>query len=143
MLYEVITLSLAALLVAAVIWWLRATPPSLPASGAEGTILSHAIPLQPFSLTDQDGKPFTLERTVKAGMPDSFQSSYRGRVLDVAFYPVPDEAGTVAKVAVYVKDVTERIQAEQALEQRAAQYRRIVETVNEGILGLDARNNFV
>jgi len=79
-----------------------------------------------------------LERTVKAGMPDSFQSSYRGRVLDVAFYPVPDEAGTVAKVAVYVKDVTERIQAEQALEQRAAQYRRIVETVNEGILGLDA-----
>ncbi|MEF2229807.1 MAG: PAS domain S-box protein [Pseudodesulfovibrio sp.] len=82
--------------------------------------------------------PDALERTVTAGMPTSFQAACRGRVLDAALYPVPDEQGVVAKVALYVKDVTERIQAEQALEQRAAQYRRIVETVNEGIMGLDA-----
>ena len=79
-----------------------------------------------------------LERTVSAAVPSTFQASFKGRVLDAALYPVPDEQGVTGKVAVYVKDVTERIQADQALEQRAAQYRRIVETVNEGILGLDA-----
>ncbi|MDD3311070.1 PAS domain S-box protein [Pseudodesulfovibrio sp.] len=75
---------------------------------------------------------------VSSGGASSLQASFRGRELDAAMYPVTDEAGRISKVAAYVRDVTARIQAEQALEQRAVQYRRIVETVNEGIMGLDA-----
>ena len=79
-----------------------------------------------------------LGRTVDTGRNTVIQSVLDGRILDTAIYPVPDETGNVARVAVYAKDVTERIQAEQALKKSEAQYRRIVETVNEGIIGLDA-----
>jgi len=79
-----------------------------------------------------------FDRVISHGVSATLQASLRGRELDAALYPVTDEAGRITKVAAYVRDVTDRIQAEQALEQRAVQYRRIVETVNEGIMGLDA-----
>ncbi len=79
-----------------------------------------------------------LGRTVDTGRATSIQNVHNGRVIDTVIYPVPDETGHIAKVAAYARDVTERIQADQALKQSEAQYRRIVETVNEGIIGLDA-----
>ena len=79
-----------------------------------------------------------LGRTVDTGRATSIQNVHKGRVIDTVIYPVPDETGHIAKVAAYARDVTERIQADQALKQSEAQYRRIVETVNEGIVGLDA-----
>ena len=80
----------------------------------------------------------TLRRTVDTGRITSIQSVQDGRVFDTVIYPVADETGYIERVAAYAKDVTERIQAEEALKKSEAQYRRIVETVNEGIIGLDA-----
>ncbi len=79
-----------------------------------------------------------LHRTVETGSPTSLQEVQNGRIFETSVYPVPDEFGKIGKVAVYARDVTERIQAVQAIKQSESQYRRIVETVNEGIMGLDA-----
>ncbi|WP_419785812.1 PAS domain S-box protein [Pseudodesulfovibrio sp.] len=105
----------------------------LRSGAAEGeAMLAHL----PGRIGDEWEKAFS--QVIDKGVPTSLRATLRGRMLDAALYPVPDEAGQITKVAAYLKDVTESIQAEQALEQRAVQYRRIVETVNEGIMGLDA-----
>jgi len=40
----------------------RLRPPALPIALKGGTLLPQPKPLRPFQLTDQDGKPFTLDR---------------------------------------------------------------------------------
>ncbi|MDC0336099.1 PAS domain S-box protein [Pseudodesulfovibrio sp.] len=49
-----------------------------------------------------------------------------------------DEKGTIVGAWGIVRDISKTIQAEEALRQSEQQYRRIVETANEGIVGLDA-----
>src|SRR5207245_1417877 len=49
--------------------------------------------------------------------------------------------GQVVGTVVTFRDVTERKRAEEALRQSEEQYRRIVETANEGIIIVDADDN--
>ena len=53
------------------------------------------------------------------------------------FWAVKNESPGAQGVWVTVKDVSKAMQAEAALRKSESQYRRIVETANEGIIGLD------
>lgn len=57
-----LALLLGVLLVAAFAWWFSHSGKSLPSLGVEAAILPHPVELKPFSLTDGDGKAFSLER---------------------------------------------------------------------------------
>ncbi|MCJ2166279.1 MULTISPECIES: PAS domain S-box protein [unclassified Pseudodesulfovibrio] len=65
------------------------------------------------------------------------QVVWSGRILNGIVYPVCDQS-EVSTIAVYGRDVTEARFAEEARKKTQEQYRLIVETANEGILGLDA-----
>lgn len=54
------------------------------------------------------------------------------------FWAVKDEGLGAQGIWVMVKDVSKAMHAEEALRKSESQYRRIVETANEGIIGLDA-----
>ncbi|WP_319582556.1 PAS domain S-box protein [uncultured Pseudodesulfovibrio sp.] len=79
----------------------------------------------------------TFERVVETRAPLTEQVVWSGRILDGVIYPVED-GGEVTAIAVYGRDVTEARFAEEARKKTREQYRLIVETANEGILGLDA-----
>lgn len=77
-------------------------------------------------------------RTVTATRrPMSEQLVWSGTILDGTIYPVMD-GDEPSAIAVYGRDVTEERFAEEARKKTQEQYRLIVETANEGILGLDA-----
>ena len=61
-----------------------------------------------------------------------------GRIIDSVVYPILGESGEATSMAVYSKDVTDTVLAEEARKHSEEQYRLIVETASEGILGLDA-----
>ncbi|XXJ18113.1 PAS domain S-box protein [Desulfovibrio caledoniensis] len=76
-------------------------------------------------------------RVAEARAPMTEQVVWSGRILDGVIYPVVDGDEATA-IAVYGRDVTEARFAEEARKKTQEQYRLIVETANEGILGLDA-----
>ena len=60
-----------------------------------------------------------------------------GRIYDARFVPARDAAGRVTGATGVALDVTARVRAEQAREETEEQFRRIVESSNEGIWTMD------
>jgi len=79
-----------------------------------------------------------FQEAIDSKAPVRLRDVRGGRILDSVYYPIFGESGEVSTMAVYAKDVTDTIFAEEARKQSEEQYRRIVETANEGIMGLDA-----
>jgi PAS domain S-box-containing protein len=63
---------------------------------------------------------------------------WAGRLMEANIYPIVGEGGSVSALASYMRDVTDVRMAERERRKTQEQYRLIVETANEGILGLDA-----
>jgi len=69
----------------------------------------------------------------------------RGHLVPVAvrFWAASEDLDRPAGAWIMVKDISQSLKAEEALRRSESQYRRIVETANEGIIGLDASRNIV
>ncbi len=65
-----------------------------------------------------------LVEVFRSGKPDRFIDKRLGRWIDNTVYPVRDEKGEVTSVAVLGIDVTERLKAEQALQEKATELMR-------------------
>ena len=79
-----------------------------------------------------------IDEVFRTGDPVSFEDERDGRYSENSIYPVFDAHGGVERVAVFSRDVTDRKQAEESLRRSEEQYRRIVNTAQEGIWIVDA-----
>jgi PAS domain S-box-containing protein len=72
-----------------------------------------------------------------------FEATKDGACLEIRLYPMPDEAGEVEKIAIYVHDVARRTAMEEALRQAEAMYRNIWENATEGIFQISLEGRFL
>ena len=56
------------------------------------------------------------EEVLRSGKPLHFEDERDGRILDNSLYPIFDEKGDVAAIAVYARDITDRKRAEEERE---------------------------
>ncbi len=56
-----------------------------------------------------------IDRVFRLGAPVRFEDRHEGRVFDHSFYPVFDAQGKVVRIAVFVRDVTQRKEAEERI----------------------------
>ncbi len=66
-----------------------------------------------------------VEKVFTSGLPYFGTDHREDKWHDVAIYPVLDSSGTIHKVAVYAKDITDRVKKEQALRERELIFRSL------------------
>jgi PAS domain S-box-containing protein len=79
-----------------------------------------------------EGRRRAFAEVLETGAPVSMRDQRAGMHFEVRLYPVFDQAGEVRRVAVYAKDISESVRAEQAgqrLRERVEGYRRNLEAI--------------
>jgi PAS domain S-box-containing protein len=72
-----------------------------------------------------------------------FEGKLRGKIFENSLYPVLREGPEVRKIAVYVRDITERKRLEEILRQTEEKYRNIYENAMEGIFQISPEGRFI
>jgi len=62
-----------------------------------------------------------FDEVIRSGTPVQFEDERGGIIFDHTFYPVPDNTGTVTRIAVFSRDITARKKAEEALREKNAE----------------------
>ena len=73
------------------------------------------------------------EEVTRSGRPVRFQDERAGRIYDTNIYPVFDAEKEVRALALYARDITETIQAAEALQKSEEVYRTLFESANDAI----------
>jgi PAS domain S-box-containing protein len=86
-------------------------------------------------------KRYRVEIT-KNKKPVRFQDERIGRTYDNSLYPVFDPNGEVNAIAIYAKDITEKVKAEEALQKSEERLRIITENALEWIWEVDIEGKY-
>ncbi len=105
-----------------------------------------------FELVHPDDQPVAANETYALQRGEQVINQYRIirkdkaiRWIEKKVIPSLDETGRLFRIDGVIRDVTERVEAEEKLKHSEMQYRRIVETAQEGIWTIDehSKTNFV
>jgi len=83
-----------------------------------------------------------ISSVLETGEPVSFEDLRAGRRMLLNVYPVKDPDGSVERIALFARDVTEQREAEAALVRSEQRFRDVSEAVGEFIWETDARGAF-
>ncbi len=64
-----------------------------------------------------------------------------GFVIEYNIYPIPDERGNISHIAVYGRDITEKIESDRRLLESEAKYRQLVQNAKSIIIRFDRDGN--
>jgi two-component system, cell cycle sensor histidine kinase and response regulator CckA len=79
----------------------------------------------------------TVAAVVRSGQPIRFEDERNGRVIDSTFYPLFDAHGSVTRIAAFGRDITERLQAEEALADERRLLRTVIDNLPDAIYAKD------
>lgn len=84
-----------------------------------------------------------LDQAIKTGDVIQFYDERDGRTYDNNLYPVKNERGVVTRIAIYGRDVTEKLESEKQLARSELKYRELVQNANSIILRFDKNGRVV
>ena len=68
---------------------------------------------------------------IKSGEPVHFTDEQTGRILENSFYPIFNDLGDVTRIAIYGRDVTEKLEADRKIAESEEKFRRFAENAQD------------
>jgi len=84
-----------------------------------------------------------VRTAVKTRKPVRFEGKLGEKVFENSLYPVLDDGKGVERIAIYIRDITEKKRLQAILRQTEEKYRNIYENAMEGIFQIDADGRFI
>jgi PAS domain S-box-containing protein len=82
-----------------------------------------------------------VDEVVRTGKMIRFEDSRSGHYLFNSIYPIKDENGNVASLVIFVEDITDRKQAENALKESEEKYRQLFSNMRSGVAIYESVDN--
>ena len=74
-----------------------------------------------------------VDKVIDSGNPCIFHDKREGSWFEHSLYPIPDESGQIARVAIFTRDITEQRRMSEALRASEEQYRQLAEAAHDMI----------
>ncbi len=84
-----------------------------------------------------------VRMAVKTRKPVRFEGKLEEKVFENSVYPVLEDGKEVERIAIYVRDITEKKRLQAVLRQTEEKYRNIYENAMEGIFQIDSDGRFI
>jgi PAS domain S-box-containing protein len=84
-----------------------------------------------------------VRTAVKTRKPVRFEGKLGEKVFENSLYPVLNDGKGVERIAIYIRDITEKKRLQATLHQTEEKYRNIYENAMEGIFQIDANGRFI
>jgi PAS domain S-box-containing protein len=81
------------------------------------------------------------KQVVRTGRPSRYIDERNGRILEINLFPVFGDGGEVSRIAVFVRDITEKVQSERRIAENEEKYRHLAEAINDVIYTIDTEGN--
>ena len=86
------------------------------------------------------GRRARAEEVIREGKPLRFEDERQGRWFGNSVYPVFDAEGKVTRLAIYARDITERKQADEAVQRSKEFIETVMNSITDSICIIDIRN---
>ncbi len=106
--------------------------------GVATLVGKHVYDLLPKEIAEARQIPF--DEVIKSAKPVIYVDSREGVWFENSLYPILDESGKVASVAIYARDITEQRRVTEALRASEEQYRKLTEASHDMIFIIDRQD---
>ena len=83
-----------------------------------------------------------LDKARETGRPVRFLDRREKRLFDSNYFPVRDTEGKVTRIAIFAREITAQVRAEEALRESEEKYRTILESIEEGYYEVNIAGDF-
>ncbi len=84
-----------------------------------------------------------IMRVARTQKPVRFEGRLDEKIFENSLYPVLNDGKEVERIAIYVRDITEKKRLQAVLRQTEEKYRNIYENAMEGIFQIDSKGRFI
>ncbi|MCP4632225.1 MAG: PAS domain S-box protein [candidate division Zixibacteria bacterium] len=90
-----------------------------------------------------DSRLAQIREVIRTGKPHSFNDEQKGEYFEHNLYPVLGDNDNVSKIAIFSRDITEQLKAQEDARLNKEKYRQLVQSVRAGIAVVNYKGEFL
>ncbi|MCP4605736.1 MAG: PAS domain S-box protein [Proteobacteria bacterium] len=84
-----------------------------------------------------------IDKVIASGEPTQFLEQKEGKGFECSAFPITEEPGEVTRIALFIRDITEKMQADEAMHEANERYQALFNRSRDGVFLCDFQGNFI